>query len=136
VAEPATAPRWLLVLGSNRDNADALLDRATQEIHALGTIERCSSRIDGDDIAGRGPRYLNQVLLLRADCAGEMLRDHLKRIEQALGRDAARLQAGLCDIDIDLLARIDGDAIEWLADKPLRVPAVATVLREWDIQPR
>lgn len=136
MAEPTIAPRWLLVLGSNRDDAGLMLDRAVQAIDALGTIERRSTRIDGDDIAARGPRYLNQVLLLRADGAADRVRAELKCIEQALGRDSARLAAGLCDIDIDLLARIDGDAIDWLTDKPLRIPAVATVLREWGMPPR
>jgi 2-amino-4-hydroxy-6-hydroxymethyldihydropteridine diphosphokinase len=133
MTEPA-ATGWLLVLGSNRADAAARLEAARAALAALGSIERCSPPLDGADIGGRGPRYLNQLLRLRSALPEAALRAALKGIEQAQGRSAARLADGLCDLDIDLLARLDGERVAaWLADKPLRVPAVAAALRGWGL---
>jgi 2-amino-4-hydroxy-6-hydroxymethyldihydropteridine diphosphokinase len=132
MAEPARC--WLLVLGSNAADAGARLDAALAMLGGLGEIERVSPQVDGDDIAARGPRYLNQLVMLRAALEASALREASKRIEQAQGRHPQRLQAGICDLDIDVLASIDGDgAAHWLADKPLGIPAVRATLDAWGI---
>jgi len=130
MAEPALV-RWLLVLGSNADDAGGRLDAAIAAIGRLGTIEQASRRVDGDDVGGRGPRYLNQLLRMSTVLDEQTLRAALKQIEAGQGRSEARLAQGICDLDVDLLAWIGSDdRPEFVADKPLAIPAVRLLLRE------
>jgi 2-amino-4-hydroxy-6-hydroxymethyldihydropteridine diphosphokinase len=125
--------RWLLVLGSNVDDAGPVLDAALQALAALGRLLRCSPRTQGDDIARHGPAYLNQLVEMACDLPQAELTAALKDIEAQLGRDAARLASGLCDLDIDLLAWHDGATLHWISDKPLQVPAVRAQVGAWGL---
>ncbi len=123
------AQRSLLVLGSNVD-AEQQLGEALRALAELGQVTATSPRIASADVAGSGLIYLNQLVELAADC--DALVAPLKAIERAQGRSPARMLQGLCDLDIDLLARIDEDGRPtWLADKPRQIPAVAELLRAW-----
>lgn len=123
--------RWLIVLGSNAPDAASRLDAALAAIGSLGAVVRQTRRIRSDDISGRGPRYLNQLAWLDAGpCAAELVAE-LKRIERAAGRTPQRVDAGTCDLDLDLLARVAPDGIiDWLTGKPVGIPAVRTLLEE------
>ena len=124
----ASGARWLLVLGSNVD-ADVQLDRALIAIAEKGSIIAASERLAGADIGGGATVYLNQLVELGIPCDVNQLAPMLKSIERALGRSAERMALGLCELDIDLLARLDeGGAPHWLADKPRQIPAVKTLL--------
>jgi 2-amino-4-hydroxy-6-hydroxymethyldihydropteridine diphosphokinase len=123
--------RWLLVLGSNAADAPDRLDAA---LAALGpALRRTSARIDGEDIAGRGPRYLNQLVEVLADDDVDALRAWCKRIERAHGRGST--DAAVCALDIDVLGRLQGDAVQVVDDKPLAIPAVRSLLRAMGVGP-
>jgi len=127
--EPVTVD-WLLVLGSNVD-AERRLDAACRGLESLGSVVHCSRAVAGEDVAGEGGIYLNQLVQLRAALEADGLAAELKRIEAGQGRSPARMGVGLCDLDLDLLARLDQDGrLHWLADKPLRIPAVRELLVE------
>jgi 2-amino-4-hydroxy-6-hydroxymethyldihydropteridine diphosphokinase len=125
--------RWLLVLGSNVDGAGAILDAALLSLSTLGTLLRHSPRTLGDDIARHGPAYLNQLAELQSAMPQAALTAALKAVEREQGRAPQRLADGLCDLDIDLLAWHDGDALHWVSDKPLQIPAVRTQLAGWNL---
>lgn len=133
VAAPMPEPEtvdWLLVLGSNAD-AERRLDAARHALADLGDMLEFSRVLAGADIAGGGRGYLNQLVALRCTLDPAGLGAALKRIEAEQGRSPERMAAGLCDLDLDLLARLDqGGRPHWLADKPLRIPAVRELLAE------
>jgi len=127
--DDSRAVRWLLVLGSNVD-AEEQLDAALVALDHVGNVIERSSRLAGADVGGGERAYLNQLVELMADVDTD-LRPALKAIEHARGRCAERMARGLCDLDIDLLARLDErDAPQWLAEKPRQIPAVAELLRQ------
>lgn len=119
---------WLIALGSNVQ-AEGRLEQALAALAALGQVRETSARVDSVDAAARGPAYRNQLLRLRASADEATLRRALKDIERAAGRDPARIAAGLCDLDLDLLARRQGEGWRLLDGKALRVPAVRAL---WD----
>lgn len=121
---------WLLVLGSNVD-AERRLDAARRGLEALGLVVDSSRVLAGEDIAGGSRTYLNQLVQLRSAIEPVALGAALKRIEADQGRSPLRMREGLCDLDLDLLARLDdAGRPHWLADKPLRIPAVRELLGE------
>jgi 2-amino-4-hydroxy-6-hydroxymethyldihydropteridine diphosphokinase len=124
-----TSPtQWLLVLGSNAD-ADAQLDRALAALADMGEIVATSERLAGEDVSGGARVYLNQLVELRMRGDAADLVQLLKAVEREQGRNAERMASGLCDLDIDLLARLDDvGQPQWLAQKPRQIPAVQTLL--------
>ncbi len=132
VAEPDETACWLLVLGSNSD-AERQLDAALSTLGALAEVDGVSRRLWGEDVGGGRRPYLNQIVGLRTRLERQALHDAVKAIERDAGRSSLRMDSGHCDLDIDLLARVTaGGTVEWLAEKPRRIPAVATLLREHD----
>jgi len=127
-ADAAVASRWLLVLGSNCD-ASTQLVAARAALAALGELDGISEPLASEDVGGSGLEYLNQLVEIVSASDSLNLRLALKAIERARGRSPARMQQGLCDLDIDLLARLGDDgALHWLADKPRQIPAVRQLL--------
>jgi 2-amino-4-hydroxy-6-hydroxymethyldihydropteridine diphosphokinase len=103
--------RWLLQLGSNLDDA-ACLQAAVERLGALGAVRLLGPVRHWPPRSGEGAWYFNALLELDCDLAAGPLRDALREIEAALGRD--RSQRERVAIDIDPLAeRIDG---AWRAD--------------------
>ncbi len=129
MAESSAPSRWLLVLGSNA-NAETLLARARADLSTLGEIVGSSRTVEGADIGGGEQPYLNQLVELQMDAEVEAIRAAVKRIETGLGRSAQRMASGICDLDIDVVARLDSAELTWLADKPRRIPAVQQLLSE------
>jgi dihydroneopterin aldolase len=124
----AATSRWLLVLGSNCD-ASTQLVAARAALAALGELDEMSEPLASEDVGGSGLEYLNQLVEIVSASDALSLRLALKAIERARGRSPARMQQGLCDLDIDLLARLGDDgALHWLADKPRQIPAVRQLL--------
>ncbi len=124
----ASGARWLLVLGSNTD-AESQLNCALTRLADIGSIVAKSERLAGQDISGGAHVYLNQLVELRMQGDANQLVHMLKAIERTLGRSSERMALGLCDLDIDLLARLDdADAPRWLAEKPRQIPAVKALL--------
>ncbi len=120
--------RWLLALGSNHAAEQRLRD-ARAALSALGEVVEMSAIAEGDDISGRGARYLNQWLVLASGLDEADLAQRLKSVERDLGRTAERQAQGRCDLDIDLLARLDPvGKPEWRARKPLAIPALRALL--------
>ena len=120
--------RWLLALGSNHAPEQRLAD-ARAALAALGEVVETSAIAAGDDISGRGARYLNQWLVLASGLDEADLAQRFKAIERDAGRTLERQAQGRCDLDIDLLARLDGDGMPaWRARKPLAIPALRGLL--------
>lgn len=120
--------RWLLALGSNHAPEQRLRD-ARAALSALGEVVEMSAIAEGDDISGRGARYLNQWVVLASALDEADIAQRLKAIERDAGRTQERQAQGRCDLDIDLLARLDDDGKpEWRARKPLAIPALRTLL--------
>jgi len=130
MAELASASRWLLVLGSNT-NADHVLAQARAALREIGMVVGCSRAVEGADIGGSQQRYLNQLVELHMEADVDAVRAAAKRIERQHGRSPQRMAEGICDLDIDVVALLDGDRVKtWLADKPQRIPAVQQLLGE------
>ncbi|MGQ0800036.1 MAG: 2-amino-4-hydroxy-6-hydroxymethyldihydropteridine diphosphokinase [Pseudomarimonas sp.] len=130
MAEPAQASHWLLVLGSN-NNAQSVLAQARAALNELGAVVGSSRTVEGADIVGGQQRYLNQLVELHMEADLEAVRVAAKRIERQHGRSPLRMASGICDLDIDVLASLDGDRVKmWLTDKPQRIPAVQQLLNE------
>ncbi len=127
--ELAGVTRWLLVLGSNA-NAHSLLALARADLSALGEMVNSSRSIEGADIGGGQQPYLNQLVELQMDADVDAVRAAAKRIELQHGRSPLRMASGICDLDIDVVAQLDGAGLTWIADKPCRIPAVQQLLRE------
>lgn len=106
-----TAPRWLLLLGSNLDD-DARVRAALDALCTLGPVNQATAirRLPAHGDAS-APDYHNALATLHADLDRDTLVAHLKRIEKELGRVRG---SGRVAIDIDLLARQDG--ARWVAD--------------------
>lgn len=121
---------WLIALGSNVQ-AETRLDEALAALAGLGQVRARSARIDSADAVGRGPAYRNQLAWLRTGADASALRAALKRIERAAGRTPERCAAGLCDLDLDLLARRHGEGWQVLDGKPLRLAAIRRLLDEF-----
>ncbi len=135
MAESAAATGWLLALGSNAPDAAGRLDAAVDALAALGCVRRCSSRATGRDVSARGPRYLNQLVRVDSLLGRDALIAALKTIEREQGRTDRR-DDGVCALDIDLLAALDGDGdAVWHDHKPLRIPAVRKLLSEIGVAP-
>ncbi len=127
--ESVSTTHWLLVLGSNVD-ASGRLRAARAALSQLGEVIGVSDERASADVAGGRLSYLNQLLELRGDLDADRLRAALKSIEAAQGRSAERMSKGLCDLDIDLLGRLDDQGeVHWLASKPRCIPAVQALLQ-------
>ncbi|MFA5683748.1 MAG: 2-amino-4-hydroxy-6-hydroxymethyldihydropteridine diphosphokinase [Lysobacteraceae bacterium] len=132
MAEPAD--HWL-ALGSNVDGEDRLTS-ALERMARIGQLHHVSAVLTGPDASG-GPRpYRNQLVCLRSALTGDDLIAALKTIERQGGRSAERMAQGLCDLDIDLLARHDPQTgmQEW-SEKPLRIPAVRRLAEQAGLLP-
>lgn len=94
------ARRWLLLLGSNLPEDDAL--RTAQErLGTLGAVQMLTPIEHLRPASGTGPRYFNALLVVDSTLSRDELRDTLRRIESELGRD--RSDPARVAIDIDLL---------------------------------
>lgn len=128
--ESAAVSRWLLVLGSNA-NARSVLAQARVALNALGEIVGSSRTVEGADVGGGEQPYLNQLVELQMDADVDAVRAATKLIEGQHGRSPQRMANGICDLDIDVVALLDGKHVKtWLADKPRQIPAVQQLLSE------
>jgi|FaiFalFF_MnMetaG_3_1042247.scaffolds.fasta_scaffold00026_23 2-amino-4-hydroxy-6-hydroxymethyldihydropteridine diphosphokinase len=90
-------------LGSNLGDRAAHLSRARQELARCGTVERCSSIYETEPVEGAaGPRFLNQVVLLRTALDPVELLRACQEIERRIGRQRS-VPKGPRTIDLDLL---------------------------------
>lgn len=126
-----TLAQWWLVLGSNAGGEDRF-EAARRELAGLGEVVAVSREALGEDIGGGERPYRNQLLSLRCGLDEAALVAALKAIERRCGRSPARMAQGICDLDLDLLARLDRDSDpQWRSDKPLRIPAVRALVEAW-----
>ncbi len=90
-------------LGSNLGDRAAHLSRARQELARYGTVKRCSSIYETEPVEGvAGPRFLNQVIILRTTLDPVELLCACQEIEGRLGRRRS-VPKGPRTIDLDLL---------------------------------
>ena len=129
---------WILALGSNEADAAVKLSAARAALSAVGALDWQSEPTRTADIDGGDRAYLNQLLILLTPLSAVALRTACKAIESAAGRSPARLQAGQCDLDIDLVARYREVAGHRFArrrpGKCLRLPWLQGMLRQWQQQ--
>lgn len=119
-----TEPLYLLLMGSNSsperklDLAVAGLRRRFADLR-LSSRERSRAR-EGGEV----PDYLNQAVLLRSELGPAPLKQSLREVEKALGRQRPSRDPTRCPIDIDLIAQIEPRAVafapEDLADPVAR----------------
>lgn len=100
----------LLFLGSNADS-DEVIQRALHSLAALGKV----TQFDVEHLpprSGSGAWYFNALAIVEHKKSAQDLRQSLRAIEQALGRN--RQTPEVVAIDIDVLAFRHGN--DWLAD--------------------
>ena len=104
---------------------------AERELAVDATIIAAGETLAGEDIRGGPNRYLNRLVLISSEKTVDEVTVRLKQIERRLGRRSERDAAGHCDIDIDLLARLETGQLHWLSIKPLTIPAVRQLVVAW-----
>lgn len=99
------AARWLLLLGSSRDD-DGPMREALEQLDRCGTARWLTPvrRFPADD--GSGLAFHNALATWQPACGETEAHAEIRRIEAALGRDRGRRDE--VAIDIDLLARLSG----------------------------
>lgn len=92
-----------LALGSNLGERQAYMQRAVQEMAALGCTERIAPLYESAPYGERAqPAFLNSALGLATSLTPQALLNGLKTIEQKLGRKARR-RWGPREIDLDII---------------------------------
>lgn len=89
------------MLGSNTGNRKATLDKAVEALRGYVDIETVTRDIDNPDFTGRGPDYLNRLILGLSRVPFDQLKSVLRDIENSMDRD--RNNSGLVTIDIDVV---------------------------------
>lgn len=104
--------QYVLLLGSAREDGQARVGHAIEQLRALGDIVAVSRLVIGPSVTrGDAHRYANQAVRLASAFPRAELAPALKQIETALGR-----QDGdeACAIDIDLAREYDAQgALRW-----------------------
>lgn len=125
------AVRWLLLLGSSRDD-DRLMRDALKQLCTSGTSSWLTpiQRFPADDDSGL--MFHNALATWQPAAGGTDVLAEIRRIESALGRDRSRSDE--VAIDIDLLAnfaRQQWHALAHAMDKrEFERPLVQTLLRQ------
>lgn len=91
----------ILMLGSNTGDRKATLDKAVVALRKYVDIETVTRDIDNPDFTGRGPDYLNRLVLGLSRFPFDLLKSALRDIESSMDRD--RTTPGLVTIDIDIV---------------------------------
>jgi 2-amino-4-hydroxy-6-hydroxymethyldihydropteridine diphosphokinase len=122
-----------LSLGSNLGNRGANLQRAIEQLRALGEIKATSSIYETEPMELTDqPQFLNCVVALETDLSPQFLLANLLEIERKLGRDRKQSTPKgprLIDIDIALF----GDTV--LESPELTIPHPAMHLRRFVLAP-
>lgn len=127
--------QFVLLLGSNRDDAIAQLEHAVESLIArwgvsqLSAAQRSAPRDGEADIAS----YLNQALVLDSDLSAAELKLELKVLETSLGRLRPMPASGICAIDIDIVLSRHTDSEAWqvLDPKTLSFEYARVALAPW-----
>jgi 2-amino-4-hydroxy-6-hydroxymethyldihydropteridine diphosphokinase len=97
---------YALGIGSNSADADVRLDRAVLALQSAHTVIALSNRGRSRDWSNSGQKsYLNLVVVIRSHQSTGLLKRELRDLELALGRTRPQQNAGICEIDIDILWR-------------------------------
>lgn len=92
--------RYLLLLGSAREDGERRVEQAIARLNRLGSISAQSDVVSGPSVNPGDPhRYANRAVMLDAMLDRETLAPQLKAIETELGRQDG---GDGCAIDIDL----------------------------------
>lgn len=94
----------VVLLGSNLD-AHAQLDRALTALAAEFSITAVSARHPSVATVAGAPPYQNQAACLRTGLDRHALKQRLRAVETALGRQRPAADPLLCVIDIDAVGR-------------------------------
>lgn len=128
---PEVAGRWLLLLGSSRDD-DGLMRQALEQLGHRGTAHWLTPirRFPADDDSGL--MFYNALAIWQPAHDAADAQADIRRIESVLGRDRRRRDD--VAIDIDLLAHSSGN--QWQAHAHARDkhefdrPLVRTLLQQ------
>lgn len=112
--------QYLLLLGSNYRRARGLRLAARRLAEAF-VIRAHTAALRTRDASGKA-RYLNAAVVIESDAPQAAVREQLRAIEAAAGRDR---HAGVCALDIDLVARLENGCIAE-AIKPADLAAAYT----------
>lgn len=99
----ATPSEAVLCLGSNVEPRLGHISDAISLISDFASIISYSSTEDSPDFTGKGHDYLNIVLKCSTDLSLSDFAARLSGIEMIGGRCVERTEAGMVDIDIDLV---------------------------------
>lgn len=114
--------RYYLSLGSNLGDRKESLDRAIEELRALGHITGVSGYHETKPWGYTEQAYfLNCAVELESDLRPKEMLHALKEIEKKLGRKET-FRWGPRDIDIDILLCFDGDREVFYREKELTIP--------------
>jgi 2-amino-4-hydroxy-6-hydroxymethyldihydropteridine diphosphokinase len=110
--------RALVALGSNLGDRRASLEAGLEALAGLGRVTVSPVWTETPDESGRGPDYLNTVVLLETggDDPRPLLED-LLRAELRLGRDRAAGRNAPRTLDLDLVA-VEGREGSWAWPAP------------------
>ncbi len=127
--------QFVLLLGSNRDDAIQQLEHAVESLGArwgvsqVGVPLKTAPRDEASEIAS----YLNQALVLDCDLSHTELKLELKNLETQLGRVRPMSVSGTCAIDIDIVLcrHTNADAWQVLDPKSLSHAYAREALAAW-----
>jgi len=127
--------KYVLLLGSNRDDAHEQLIHAIESLNARWPVSQITTALrtaprDGElEIAS----YLNQALVLESNLSAEALKLELKMFETQLGRVRPMPANGICALDIDIVLSQPAAGHEWsvLDPKTLAHDYAKVALAPW-----
>ncbi|MDE3245481.1 MAG: 2-amino-4-hydroxy-6-hydroxymethyldihydropteridine diphosphokinase [Acidobacteriota bacterium] len=108
----------VIALGSNLGDRRGNLAAGVAGLGELGQVRVSSVVMETPDESGRGPDYLNTVVLLTTDLRDpQALLEALLRIELSCGRDRGQGRNAPRTLDLDLIA-VSGQSGSWTWETP------------------
>lgn len=103
--------RAIIAIGSNSANAEAMFDRAMEEISEYEdiTVAQSTRRVWTEPIASKGitadsPRFLNSLIAIDTSLGYDSLDNLLKEVEAKLDSAKADKLQGRVALDLDILS--------------------------------